>query len=80
VLIGSGFARWLEVHGVTMSEELTARMGTAFPMKNTFYAELTPEVAIAGLVLGLVIAAVGAFLPALRASSIQPVSAMQSKR
>ena len=80
VLVGSGFARWLQVHGVTMSEELTARMGTAFPMKNTFYAELTPGIAIAGLVLGLVIAAVGAFFPALRASSIQPVSAMQSKR
>jgi putative ABC transport system permease protein len=80
VLIGSGFARWLEVHGVTLSENLTARMGTAFPVKSTFYAELTPGIAAAGLALGLVIAAVGAFLPALRASSIQPVSAMQAKR
>jgi putative ABC transport system permease protein len=80
VLVGSGFARWLEVHGVTLSEKLTERMGTAFPITNTFYAELTPGIVVAGLVLGLVIAAVGAFLPALRASSIQPVSAMQSKR
>jgi putative ABC transport system permease protein len=80
VLVGSGFARWLEVHGVTLSEKLTARMGTAFPVKSTFYAQLTPEIAAAGLALGLVIAAVGAFIPALRASSIQPVSAMQSKR
>jgi putative ABC transport system permease protein len=80
VLIGSGIARWLEVHGWTISETLAERMGAAFPMKNTFYADLTPTVAAEGIVLGLVIAAVGAFLPALRASSIQPVSAMQSKR
>ena len=80
VLVGSGFAHWLQIHGVTLSEKLTERMGTAFPVKNTFYAELTPGIAVAGLVLGLVIAAVGAFLPALRASSIQPVSAMQAKR
>jgi hypothetical protein len=80
VLVGSGFAHWLQIHGVTLSEQLTARMGTAFPMKNTFYAQLTPGIVVAGLALGLVIAVVGAFLPALRASSIQPVSAMQSKR
>jgi ABC-type lipoprotein release transport system permease subunit len=79
-LVGSGFAQWLEVHGVTLSENLTARMGTAFPVKNTFYADLTPGVAAAGIALGIVIAAVGALLPALRASSIQPVTAMQSKR
>jgi lipoprotein-releasing system permease protein len=80
VLVGSGFARWLQIHGVTLSEKLTERMGTAFPIKSTFYAQLTPGIALAGLLLGLVIAAVGALLPALRASSIQPVSAMQSKR
>jgi putative ABC transport system permease protein len=78
--LGSLASLYLERHGFTLSETLADRMGAAFPMKSTFYADLTPEVALGGIVLGLAIAAVGALLPALRASSIQPVSAMQSKR
>ena len=50
------------------------------PMKVTFYADLTPEIMVQALVLGVVIAVVGASLPALRAASIQPVSAMRIRR
>ena len=40
-VIGGAAAAWLEVHGVTLNEGLGDRVGGAFPMQNTFHANLT---------------------------------------
>jgi len=71
---------YLAVHGVNLGEDLVDKVGAAFPMKATFYAQLTPEILLNAVILGAVIAVVGALLPALRAASIQPVVAMRARR
>lgn len=80
VAIGSLGAYYLEVVGITLGQELADKVGESLPFKATFYADLNAEVVITAFVLGLVIAAVGAFLPSLRAASIEPVTAMRSGR
>lgn len=79
-LIGSIPAHYLQVHGVTLGEDLIDRVGDAYPMKATFYAHLTWGVFLQCSTLGLVIAALGALFPALRASGVAPVVAMKARR
>ena len=43
-------------------------------------ADLTPEILMQGVLLGLVTAIVGAFFPALRAAAVPPVVAMRARR
>lgn len=78
--LGATGALWLEVYGVSLPEDLGEKVGTVFPMVSTFYADLTGEILLSGLITGLLIAALGAALPALRAAAIQPVSAMRARR
>ena len=65
---------------MNLGEDMVDKVGAAFPMKATFYAHLTPEIILNAVILGAVIAVVGAILPALRAASIQPVVAMRARR
>jgi putative ABC transport system permease protein len=78
-LLGALPAWYLEVHGVTFSESVVEKVGN-MPFHATMYADLTPGIAARSVVLGLVIAAAGALLPALRAASIRPVIAMRPRR
>jgi ABC-type lipoprotein release transport system permease subunit len=79
-LVGGAAAAWLEAVGVTFGEDLMARVGSSLPVRSTFYADLTPELLVGAVLFGLLIALLGALLPAWRASAIQPVAAMQSRR
>jgi len=55
-------------------------MGSSFPIKATVYADLSLPTVATAVVLGIVASVLGALLPALRASSIQPVLAMRARR
>jgi putative ABC transport system permease protein len=80
VALGSVGGWYLETYGVTLGEELVEQMGSSFPMQATVYADLSPSTIVTALLLGVAAAVIGAFLPALRASSIQPVLAMRARR
>jgi putative ABC transport system permease protein len=79
-LCGSMPAWYLEVHGVTLAEQLVERVGNNMPMHATVYADLSPQIASQAVMLGLVIAVLGAVLPAMRAAAIPPVTAMRARR
>lgn len=80
VALGALPAYALEIHGFTMGDDVAQNMSADFPMKTTFYADMNWNVAIKGFLVGLTMAFVGAGPPALRAASIQPVTAMRSRR
>ncbi len=71
---------YLELNGITLAEDVVDKIGTATPMESTIYGDVTTGIVLTGVMLGLVIAVVGAILPALRAASIQPVTAMRARR
>jgi ABC-type lipoprotein release transport system permease subunit len=77
--IGAAFGGWLERNGVTLGG-VADKIGGTLPMKATVYADVTLGIVTTSILLGLLIAVVGAVLPALRAASIQPVSAMHARR
>ena len=77
--LGSAGGLYLEVHGFTFAEDVLDKMG-AFPMKSTVHGDINVEIFVTAVAVGLVIAIVGAILPAFRAASIQPVSAMRARR
>ncbi len=78
--VGSGISLLLTRYGLTFSEDMMDRLGEAVPLQSTVYADLTPDIVVTAVVLGLTMAALGAFLPALRAASIPPVVAMKARR
>lgn len=78
VLLGIGPAWLLATRGIRLGERIAG--GVNAPVPETIRGDLTPEVVITALALGLFMALLGSLLPALRAASIQPVSAMRSGR
>ncbi len=76
--LGTPVALYLQRHGIEIGQDVANKV--AVPVNSTFYADLTPEIAVSAFLLGLLIAALGALVPALRATSIQPVDAMRSHR
>ena len=80
VLLGSAGAWYLQTYGVTLGEDVVAKMGSSFPIQATVYADLTLSTVATAVLLGIVASVLGALLPALRASSIQPVLAMRARR
>ena len=78
VLLGVGPAWLLETKGITLGERVTGQLNA--PIPETIRGDLTLEVIVTALLLGLLMAVLGSLLPALRAASIQPVSAMRSGR
>lgn len=80
VLLGGLGAFYLEVTGITFNEDLINETAGAYPMTSTLYADLTPDAVLTALIVGLLTAMLGAFLPALRAASVQPTEAMRARR
>jgi ABC-type lipoprotein release transport system permease subunit len=78
-LLGAIPAWYFQVHGVTLAEDMIERVGT-LPIHATMHAQLTSGIVVQSLMVGLGIAIIGAFLPALRAASIRPVTAMHARR
>lgn len=78
VAVGALVSYYLEINGVEMGEKISAEV--SLPISTTFHADLSVEVALVSLALGLCMAALGALLPSIRAAGIQPVDAMRSHR
>lgn len=76
--VGAYPAYLLESVGVTLGERATQNMPIG--LTERVFGDLSPEGALTALTLGLVMALLGSTLPALRAASIQPISAMRSGR
>jgi len=76
--LGAVPSYYLEVEGVSFSEDIVRDSG--MPMSATFYADLNLEIALTVFVMGMLMAVLGALVPALRASFIQPIDAMRRKR
>ncbi len=70
---------WMEKNPIVFGEDVTQNMGETFVIATEIYADLTPDIVVAGFVLGVVTAIVGSVLPAIHAASIQPVVAMRRK-
>jgi len=69
----------LEVHGVNLGNAVN-KMPPGFAIDSVIHADWEPYMLLQSFALGLVMAIVGGALPAIRASRIQPVEAMRSRR
>jgi len=80
VLLGAGPAWYLETTGITFGEDIADQMGTDYAITSTMYGDFTAGIAVRGVILGIVMAVVGSFIPSLRAAAVQPVEAMRHGR
>ncbi|MCP4804289.1 MAG: ABC transporter permease [Proteobacteria bacterium] len=78
VLVGSGPAWLLETNGIELGADVASKV--TMPVNTTFYGDLSIEIVGLSFVLGMAIAVLGAFIPSLRATAIEPVDAMRSRR
>ncbi len=82
--LGIALGAWpgwlLETRGITLGEDVVSRIGTELPLTATVYGDLNAQVLLTAFSLGVAMAILGSALPALRASLIQPVTAMRSGR
>lgn len=80
VVLGSAGGLWLETVGVDLGARVAANMPPTLPANRVLRADWTPTLALAALLLGQLMALLGAAIPALRATAIQPVAAMRARR
>ena len=78
--VGALGGLYFQVNGVSIGQDMIDEAGANFPITATIYAQVSAEVLLQCLLLGLVTAAVGALWPSLRAASIEPSSAMRARR
>ena len=79
VALGSLAALRLEAVGLDLGAAAD-KMPATLPVNRVLYADWTPEIALLAFGLGLMMALLGAILPSLRATAIQPVIAMRARR
>ncbi|MDP2311858.1 MAG: FtsX-like permease family protein [Pseudomonadota bacterium] len=70
---------WLQVHGVNLGS-VVDKLPATIPMNSTIYGQVTPEILVSAVLLGLAMAVVGGLVPAYRASRIEPIEAMRHRR
>jgi putative ABC transport system permease protein len=70
---------WLQVRGVNLGT-VVDKLPATVPMNSTVYGQVTPEILLSAVLLGLTMAIVGGVVPAFRASRIEPVEAMRHRR
>jgi putative ABC transport system permease protein len=78
--IGAIPALYLERNGLRFSQDILDEMGAEYAMSSTLSGDLTPDIIVLALVIGVVTAALGAFFPSLRAARIAPYEAMRAQR
>jgi putative ABC transport system permease protein len=76
VALGGGAGLYLETVGVTIGEGVTQNVGN-IPMRQTLYGDVSVATTVQAFAMGLVMAVLGSALPAIRAASIQPITAMR---
>jgi len=80
VALGSVGGWYLETYGITIGENVSQNFDVGVPIKATLYGDLSFDLAASAFLLGLVMAVIGSFLPAVRAAAIEPVEAMRIGR
>ncbi|MFC1726243.1 ABC transporter permease [candidate division KSB1 bacterium] len=75
ILFGGAVGLYVEIHGINIGN-FAERI--PFPMRQTLYTDVTVEVLITSLLLGIIVCLLGAVYPALKASRMQPAKAMRS--
>jgi putative ABC transport system permease protein len=78
VSLGSVGAWLLETYGVQLGDNVV--QNAPVPISTRMYGDLNGEIVITAFILGLIMAAIGSAIPAIRAASIQPVTAMRARR
>lgn len=76
--LGLGPSLALQHYGIRIGEETAARM--SLPISEVMHGRLTPTLCAGAFLLGVAMALLGSVPAALRAASIQPVTAMRSGR
>ena len=74
IFVGSGFGYLLEVKGITIGKAVE---GYPIPIRQVIYGDLTWFPVIKSFLLGLFASVLGAFLPALKASRMEPAEALR---
>ena len=78
LLLGGSLGYYLEVYGIELGEDVTQNMDTNMTMASTVYGDVNLEVLLTSFVVGLLMAAAGSLIPAIRASRVEPVVAMRA--
>jgi ABC-type lipoprotein release transport system permease subunit len=78
LLLGLGPAWLLATRGIRIGERLASSVNA--PISETLRGDLNARTVVLVFALGLLMALLGSVVPALRAASIQPVSALKSGR
>ena len=76
IFVGSGFSYLLEVKGITIGKAVE---GYPIPIRQVIYGDLTWFPVIKSFLLGLFASVLGAFLPALKASRMEPAEALRAQ-
>jgi len=74
ILVGSGFGYLLEVKGITIGKAVE---GFPIPIRQVIYGDLTWLIIIRSFLIGLFVSVLAAFLPALKASRMEPAEALR---
>jgi putative ABC transport system permease protein len=74
-IIGGSISLYYEVIGIDVS--FAASTGSTFPLPNTLYADFTVVTLLGNFLLGVVVAAIAGIYPAIRASRLEPASALR---
>ncbi|MEL6347394.1 MAG: ABC transporter permease [Myxococcota bacterium] len=78
--VGAVPALYLENNGMTYAQDLVDEMDASMPIASTLYGDFNMEIVLTAVTIGVITAAIGALLPAIRAARIQPYEAMRAKR
>jgi putative ABC transport system permease protein len=78
--LGSMGGLAIEHWGIEIGEKITSSMGADTPIKSHVYGDLRLRHVVQSFGLGMLMAFLGSFTPALRAAFVQPVTAMRTGR
>jgi putative ABC transport system permease protein len=74
-MIGAGVSFYYEAIGIDVS--FASSTGSTFPIPSTLYADFTLVTLLGNFLLGVVVAMIAGIYPAVRASRLQPASALR---
>lgn len=80
LILGSIPALMLQEFGMTFSQEVLDDVGSEYAISSTLHGQISLEVLVIAVLAGVLTAALGAFLPSLRAATIPPYEAMRARR
>ncbi len=80
VLLGLGPSWFLHSRGIELGEDVATSLTADLGVTATVYGELSAAVVLGAFLLGVLAALVGSIIPSIRATRVQPVVAMRSRR